>query len=571
MTFWLKFMVQTSPPNSASNQIRNAGWVLVFVFSGITLCCFYNQQIGLASDLATYTLAGAQFDKGTTETPRTLVSVEPTDISQLRQTPITWWPRSYGSIPRTVHQVAASCGFDLNLGQTMRLIVVVGWVSAMILWGLFFWQTTSATVLPWLILLLMCARYSHVNGYLFDGGEFLYWVVFPVVLLVNLAALKKHVPNSSVKVKIKTAAIALTVLAGFCSPSLVFFKYSAGLSAVGFAAVWVWLSYRKQITPAVVFYWALGSGISTAVIFSANWLPVGNPTQIDSPLQWTPLLWGLGAWLFAMTDLGTLVNKFTVDFVPAMGNHQDGSEGWLFLPLVFLVLLIIRRENGTPTAPDINPLAKTVVITHLFIFTVILVGLLIRGSAIHLDTRFLRPAAIAMMPWIIPCLVSRIRNGMTPSIRLSAAALTVVLVLVPCLYGVLSLMDKTLRVETSGPHGLRHRLLESADDVPGFFEELLTLSTDQDVIYITDPALGIPLVSRRLFTEEHAHLRSLAELSHREFHGRPLGRLLIPLPRELQADGRGETICNSFKDVSHWTTHKLSSQPTWVLYIGSTK
>jgi hypothetical protein len=571
MIFWPKFMSETSLSNSASNKIRNAGWVLVSVFSAITLYSFHSQQIGLASDVATYTLAGAQFDKGKTENPHTLVSVEPTNISQLRQTLITWWPRSYGSIPRTVQEAATSCGVYLNIGQTMRLIVVVGWVSAMILWGLFFWQTTSATALPWLILLLMCARYSHANGYLFDGGEFLYWAVFPAVLLVNLAALRRHVVSNLVKGKIKTAVIALTVLAGFCSPTLIFFKYSAGLSAVGFAVAWMWLSYRKQINPAALFYWALGGGISTAVILNANWLPVGNPTQVDSPLQWTPLLWGLGAWLFAMTDLGTLVNKFTVDILPAMGNHQDGSEGWLFLPLVFLVLLIIRRENGTRTAKDINPLAKTVVITHLFIFTFILVGLMIRGSAIHLDTRFLRPAAIAMMPWIIPCLVSRSRTGVTSSIRLSAVALTVVLVIVPCLYGTLSLMDKTLRMETSGPQGLRHSLLESTDDVPGFFDELLTLSTDQDVIYITDPALGIPLVSRRLFTEEHAHLRSQAELSRREFHGRPQGRLLIPLPLGLQVDGRGETICNSFKDISHWTTHKLSSQPTWVLYIGSTE
>jgi len=564
-------MVSTSPPNTASNRIRCVGWALVAVFSIITLCSFYNQQIGLASDLATYTLAGAQFDKGKSKNPHTLVSVNPKNISQLRPEPKTWWPRSYGSIPRTVRQVVASCGLELNIGQTMRLIVVVGWLAAVMLWGLFFWQTTSTSVLPWLITMLMCARYSHANGYLFDGGEFLYWVGFPAVLLINLAALKKHVSHNSVKPKITTAAIALTVLAGFCSPSLVFFKYSAGLSAVGFAAVWVWLSYRKQINAAVVFYWALGGGIATAVIFSANWLPMGNPTQVDSPLQWTPLLWGLGAWLFAMTDLGTLVNKFTVDFLPAMGSHQDGSEGWLFLPLVFLVLLIIRRENGSQTAKDINPLAKTVVITHLVVFTVVLIGLMIRGSAIHMDTRFLRPAAIAMVPWIIPCLASRIRNGVTPSIRLSAFALTLVLAIVPCLYGVLSLMDKNLRVEASGPQGLRHPLLKSADDVPGFFDELLGLSTDQDVVYITDPALGIPLVSRRLFTEEHAHLRSRTELSRREFHGRPRGRLLIPLPLKLQMDGRGKAICNSFKDISHWTTHKLSSQPTWVLYIGSTK
>jgi hypothetical protein len=408
----------------------------------------------------------------------------------------------------------------------------------------------------------MCARYSTANLFLFDGGEYFYWCVFPAVLLVNLAAIKNRSSNIS--------TIVLAMLAGFCAPCLVFCKYSAGLSAVAFGIAWVWMVYQKQIRASQLFYWGVGAGIATAIVFSLQWLPSGNPTQIDSPMQWTPILWGLGAWLFAMTDLGTLVNTFTVDILPAMGNHHDGSEGWLFLPFIFLVLLILRRENGK-TNTVINPLGRQLAVIHLIGFTLVLVAMLVRGSAIHMDTRFLRPAAIAMMPWIIPALASRIRNGVTPSIRLSAAALTVVLVIVPCLYGVLSLMDKTLRMETSGPQGLRHSLLESADDVPGFFDELLTLSTDQDVIYITDPALGIPLVSRRLFTEEHAHLRSQTELSRREFHGRPRGRLLIPLPRELQADGCGETIRDSFKDISHWTKHKLSSQPSWVLYIGSTK
>ena len=563
-------MVPTSPPNTASNRIRYAGWVLVSLVSAVTLLSMLMTPLGLATDIATYTLANAQYDAGQTEDPNVLVSVDPQNISLNRETKLTWWPRSYGSVPRTVRQVAASCGFELNIGQTMRLIVVVGWIAAMILWGLFFWQTTSATVLPWLITVLMCARYSHANAYLFDGGEFLYWAVFPAVLLINLAALKKHVSSNSMKGGITTAAIALTMLAGFCAPCLVFCKYSAGLSAVAFAVAWMWMVYRKQIRPNQLFYWAVGAGTATAIVFWLQWLPSGNPTKIDSPMQWTPILWGLGAWLFAMTDLGTLVNKFTVDILPAMGNHNDGSEGWLFLPFIFLVLLILRRENGK-TNTVTNPLGRQFAVIHLIGFTFLLVAMLVRGSAIHMDTRFLRPAAIAMMPWIIPCLVSRIRNGVTPSIRLSAAALTVVLVIVPCLYGVLSLMDKTLRMETSGPQGLRHSLLESADDVPGFFDELLTLSTDQDVIYITDPALGIPLVSRRLFTEEHAHLRSQTELSRREFHGRPRGRLLIPLPLELQADGCGETICDSFKDISHWTTHKLSSQPSWVLYIGSTK
>jgi hypothetical protein len=518
--------------------------------------------LGLATDIATYTLANAQYDAGKTEDPNVLVSVDPQNISLNRETKLTWWPRSYGSVPRVAKQVVGYFGIHLNEGQTMRWIVSLGWLLAISLWTCFFWQSASRNALPWLIAILMCARYSTANLFLFDGGEYFYWCVFPAVLLVNLAAIKNRSSN--------TSTIVLAMLAGFCAPCLVFCKYSAGLSAVAFGIAWMWMVYRKQIRPNQLFYWAVGAGTSTAIVFWLQWLPSGNPTQIDSPMQWTPILWGLGAWLFAMTDLGTLVNKFTVDILPAMGNHNDGSEGWLFLPFIFLVLLILRRENGKNNTV-INPLGRQFAVIHLIGFTFLLVAMLVRGSAIHMDTRFLRPAAIAMMPWIIPALASRVVDGITKSIRISAGVLVVLLVIVPCAYGVAAMWEKTWSTDGVGPNGLRHASLEAKMDSKMFFADLLAVSDPHDVLYVIDPALGIPLVSRRLFTEEHASLRTKEELAQRTFNGRPQGRLLIPLPKFMIDDGRAIAIRDSFKDISHWTTGEIHSHPYWILLIGSTE
>jgi hypothetical protein len=104
-----------------------------------------------------------------------------------------------------------------------------------------------------------------------------------------------------------------------------------------------------------------------------------------------------------------------------------------------------------------------------------------------------------------------------------------------------------------------------------FFADLLAVSSPDDVIYVIDPALGIPLVSRRLFTEEHASLRTKEELAQRTFNGRPQGRLLIPLPKPMIDDGRAIAIRDSFKDISHWTTSEIRGQPYWILLIGSTE
>ena len=242
--------------------------------------------------------------------------------------------------------------------------------------------------------------------------------------------------------------------------------------------------------------------------------------------------------------------------------------------MAFLVLLILRPENGKPTDQTTHSLKKQFIIIHLVGFSFVLAGLLVRGSAIHLDTRFLRPAAIAVMPWVIPPLISRCRNGLTAAIRISALALTVTLILVPCLYGVLSLGDKTfirsqVAAARTGPMGLRHDLLSDQGNAQAFFQELEMLCGELDMIFITDPALGIPLSRQRLFTEEHAHLRTHKELQRRIYKGHPPGKLLLPLPRSMITDGRATIIQNSFRDVEHWTTNQLHSQPDWVLFIGS--
>ena len=161
-------MSQTSPSNSASQKIRCAGWAFVAFVSAVTLFAMLMTPLGLATDIATYTLANAQYDAGQTKDPNVLVSVDPQNISLNKETKLTWWPRSYGSVPRATKQFVGYFGIDLNEGQTMRWIVKLGWLLAISLWTCFFWQSASRNALPWLIAILMCARYSTANLFLFD-------------------------------------------------------------------------------------------------------------------------------------------------------------------------------------------------------------------------------------------------------------------------------------------------------------------------------------------------------------------------------------------------------------------
>jgi len=104
--------------------------------------------LGLATDIATYTLANAQYDAGQTNNPDVLVSVDPQNISLNRETKLTWWPRSYGSVPRATKQVVGYFGIHLNEGQTMRWLVRLGWLLAISLWTCFFLAVSVTQCTP---------------------------------------------------------------------------------------------------------------------------------------------------------------------------------------------------------------------------------------------------------------------------------------------------------------------------------------------------------------------------------------------------------------------------------------
>ena len=550
---------------SQSEQMERSGWLAVLLVLGISAYAAFAQRPAIATDVGTYLLANAT-SHGTK--PTVLTSVDPQDLSQDRHSPITWWPASYGAIPALVDQSAAVIGANLNSGEVIQWTTFIGWVLGIFFWFWFFKLVCPPKALPWIFLCFLTARYSHANFYLYDGGEFFYWAFFPAILLLNYKA--------AVSDKSKLISVYLAAGAGAMTPMLVLLKYSAGLSCVGFGVGWLWLIYTGRVSKRAFINWCINAGVISGFIFWLGMIPEGNPTQVDSPIQWTPLLWIPGAWLFAMTDLGTLLNKFTLDLLPPMGSHHDGSEGWLFLPAALLVWWILRKYS--PPSPKEKSItsnieqARPLLIGHLLGFSIVLVVFLVRGSAIHMDTRFLRPAAIAILPLLLPalwntCAASSLR------IRVPAVFLLATFTLIPSLYGVAALGHKTFirsqyAERLTDSNGLRHDLLSRTGDAAAFFEQLNKQTTSDDVIYLLEPTMGIPLKERRLFIEEHAHLRTKETLASRSYRGKPAGTLYIPLPKRLVEDGRAEAIKNSFRDITDWSKSTIESQPDWILLLG---
>ena len=556
------------PPANCTSPWQKAGWTTVLLVIGLSVYAAFSQPPAVASDVGTYLLANAT---NSARHPTILTSVDPKNLKENRHSEITWWPASYGSIPETVRQVANRLGFNPNGGQVIQWTTFLGWLLGISFWIWFFKLVCPARFLPWICLTFLSARYSHANFYLYDGGEFFYWASFPVVLILNYKAItSKQSDHYSAQ---------LSAAAGVATPMLVLLKYSAGLSTIGFGLAWFWLVYSQKVSKRNFVNWCISAGVISGFILWLGLIPAGNPSQVDSSMQWTPMLWIPGAWAFAMTDLGTLLNKFTVDALPHMGSHFDGSEGWLFLPFVLLLWWLLKiKASDEHTYPENikgGEIYKKLAVGHLIGFSLVLGLLLIRGSAIHLDTRFLRPAAITVMPLTLIPLWRIVSTASTEKVRrVVAAAVLFSLTIIPGLYGLAALGHKTfVRAEYASnltdADGLRHDLLSRNGNAVDFFTHLSNASTEQDVIYLIEPTMGIPLSGRRLLIEEHAHLRTKEALTSRVYEGTPHGNVLIPIPNQLVLDGRAKAIEQSFSGLNTWRQEAIESQPDWVMLIGS--
>ena len=72
-------------------QKWNVGWLAVFLVIGMSTYAAFAQRPAVATDVGTYLLANATHSG---RNPTVLTSVNPQDLSQDRQAPITWWPES---------------------------------------------------------------------------------------------------------------------------------------------------------------------------------------------------------------------------------------------------------------------------------------------------------------------------------------------------------------------------------------------------------------------------------------------------------------------------------------------
>jgi hypothetical protein len=281
-----------------------------------------------------------------------------------------------------------------------------------------------------------------------------------------------------------------------------------------------------------------------------------------------------------------------MSWLPAIGRYGDGQVTLLApftLGLLLCLWYLLRRETQEATSNQVslapstvwNPrlplqqrqLMKAVVIVHLVVFTVTLSGLIFTGSAIHMDSRFLRPAAIAFLPWLLASIVQALQSPQQRT-RLVGTVTLGLFIVIPVLYGTATATYKTVirgsaATARTGPLGIRHDLLDPKGNAEAFYWELAELrSGPTTTYYLLEHALALPLAKQRILVE-HAHLRSVEHLADKHYYGHPKDGVILVVPGNFSQNGKLAAIQGSFIDIKegHWKTSSLKSQPNWLVSI----
>jgi len=557
-------------PGRGGQRGTRVAWVLVFLAGSFTVATSLWQRPNLDTDAGTCLLAAEQLRVGQSDRFHQLVEVNPGKLSEDVRTQITWWPPSY-SIPAALVKNAG-----LDWGRCLQASFLFFWSIGILGWALLFRRLASGQMLPWLLLALILFRYCHHAGYLYEGGELMYWSLFPSIMLLNLVALEQ-----------RDGTGYIVFLAGLATPCLVLLKYSAGISALGIGSCWLLMARTRQTSLSNLTCWTAAAVVATAAILLGGQLPHGNPASSSGQWQWATLLWAPGAWTFAMSDLESLVRFLAIqpgrNILPGIGGGVQGGQVALVSPVTLGVvawLLVCARRTGSPdTAKDTVPTsrqAETVVVVHLLVFTLVLTALIVAGGKIHMDARLLRPASLAVLPLLVMRAAQVIQCGKRMA-RLSGATFLLLLVILPAIYGAATLIDKSLFRSRSaaskiGPLGIRHDLLAGDGDAIRFYEEVRQAAGKdgrKSILYIIDPGMALPLADQRLLIQ-HAHLQTVEHLANKKpYTGCPPGGVLLVLPGEFVANGKLAAIEKSFQNVADWHPLPLDSQPGWIMRRGT--
>jgi hypothetical protein len=455
--------------------------------------------------------AAEQRLRGTTSSLTEIVLADPAAPSRDRAYPITWWSGSSGgAIPPGVLMIApghqalvyTARRAGLSLGMAVIAVNLIAWSIGLAAWGAYFMTVSASRPAAWATLSAFALfRASHNSSYIYLGGETVLWAAVPVVALLNLAAMR-------------AGSAALAPIAAGAAVMLVMLKPSAALLVAAIGLWWALESFRQRTSLVRVVAWGSGATLVWVSGYLAGALPIVPAAAVANANLCVPdppavVAWATGGWLMGLSDAAAAVESGGRAFSWLQGSAGVSALLWLppraaaaisvVLAVAFGGLWLSARQATGPDR-ERHAAARQLVVVVIVVVTVGIALLQMRGACVSFEGRHHQYGSFLALPFVVSLLIDRLSGGDRLSRRL-AAAVAIVLVALPALYGAAALIDKALvrmpqRQSTVGADGLRRDWLPpgaSAHDV----DEAMREALGERMLAFSGPTPALAYVERR--------------------------------------------------------------------------
>jgi hypothetical protein len=513
---------------------------------------------GVYSDPAWGILAAEQYLQGVSSSPIYTVHAHEDDIAESTTGRVTWWAPSYQIVPLFFRLI----GFDL--GNSLKLTVLLGWTMIVIGWTLYF-RAVMGTGRLWIaaVALFVFYRYVHCDSDIYSGGEFLLLAVAPWLVLQNLWASFRGNLTSAFFCGLSTSFIFLV-------------KYSALCLSIGIVCFWSILCIQQHLRWSALGSMFLGMSVGALAIYLMGFPGGQTPFDPELNFHFHPLsgLWGLGAWIPAMTDFDYVVRWLFMH--PARPLLE-----WDYTPRVCAVLGLITVPafvrygftfNKTRSVKTFALHARNAAVICVLISGLLYCFLSAEAKSFIKYPRYLRIEALMIFPFIF-LFCCRLARSSEWKRRFGGKLVLIFLFFLPAVFGSFSLVWKLFSIpdrqkSLTTTQGIRLDVLPPEGNPIGFYQELEAFSNTKPLYYLSCPELAFPIAHEHLLVE-HVDFIPVEELRSRSYLGLPPGGVIIVAREYLKGNGKLNAIKGSFLSVSSWVDRPMSSAPGWLVSIGS--
>jgi hypothetical protein len=452
----------------------------------------------------------------------------------------SWWP------PGTQLVVYPLAAMGFSFGAALRLTVLgfiilgsVGWVLWFNLFNLPKWvQFGWAIFLPWMHFASNCAFIFSVEVM---GFGLVPWMLWGTNSLSRAAQRREH---DSIALIVGAAALGLSL--GF----VYMLRYAIVFTSLA-AVLYLWTQLRPASFVSVLIGFVIPVGAMNIINFVAS--RDMNPVVLTAGLHLKVLSI---PWIASLSALALTDGYSMLTYIFLHPVHGLLKEKWPILLIglpggIFLFTLIYhQRHSQGPTR---------LAIIHLAVPALLFLVIWNFSMVFDYHGRYLAVYSMSVLPVALQQGIVYWRKNTGILWRTALALAGFIYVLVPLLYGAVSVVAKVRRTPSNyafGPSHIYNDLL-AHQDLAGVRRDLLSdYHPNTDIWYLPDAISPLDIPGRAIiFSPDFAEIDELRTHHYRSSSPK---RILMLLPPSFETNGKGPVIRQSFPQATVWTRREVT-------------